>query len=55
MPGLAGHERPTEPAMPATHRQLTTGDAGRFREVAVRLFGPELPETESIELGMLVP
>jgi glutamate racemase len=53
--GLAGHERPTEPAIPATHRQLTTGDAGRFREVAVRLFGPELPETESIELGMLVP
>jgi hypothetical protein len=53
--GLAGHERPTEPAMPATHRQLTTGDAARFREVAVRLFGPELPETESIELGMLVP
>jgi glutamate racemase len=53
--GLAGHERPTEPAIPATHRQLTTGDAGRFREVAVRLFGPDLPETESIELGMLVP
>ncbi len=53
--GLAGHERPTDPAIPATHRQLTTGDAGRFREIAVRLFGPELPETESIELGMLVP
>lgn len=53
--GLTGHERPTEPAIPATHRQLTTGDPARFREVAVRLFGPELPETESIELGMLVP
>ncbi len=53
--GLAGHERPTEPVVSATHRQLTTGDAARFHDVAVRLFGPELPETESIELGMLVP
>lgn len=53
--GLAGHERPTEPARPATHQQLTTGDAARFHEVAVRLFGPDLPETGSIELGMLVP
>jgi glutamate racemase len=53
--GLAGHERPDEPAAPAIHRQMTTGDAARFREVAVRLFGPDLPETESIDLGMLVP
>jgi glutamate racemase len=53
--GLAGHERPDEPAVPPTHRQLTTGDAARFREVAVRLFGPDLPETGTIDLGILVP
>ena len=52
--GLAGHERPDDIPLPATHRQLTTGDADRFRTVAVRLFGPDLPEIESIELGALV-
>ncbi len=51
--GLAGHERPDEEPVPATHRQLTTGDAARFREVAVRLFGPDLPGIESVELGGL--
>src|SRR6187401_762780 len=45
--GLAGHERPDDELSPATHRQLTTGDAARFREVAVRLFGPDLPGIES--------
>lgn len=52
--GLAGHERSTEQPIPATHRQLTTGDPDRFREIAVRLFGPDLPEVESIELGVTV-
>jgi glutamate racemase len=51
--GLAGPERPDEEPAPATHRQLTTGDAARFREVAVRLFGPDLPGIESVELGGL--
>jgi len=49
--GLAGHERPDEVPIAAVHRQLTTGDPERFREVAVRLFGPGLPEIESLELG----
>lgn len=49
--GLAGHERPDEVPAAAVHRQLTTGDPERFREVAVRLFGPGLPEIESLELG----
>lgn len=52
--GLTGHERSTEQPIPATHRQLTTGDPDRFREIAVRLFGPDLPEVESIELGVTV-
>ncbi len=51
--GLAGHDRPDEEPSPATHRQLTTGDAARFREVAVRLFGPDLAGIESVELGGL--
>jgi hypothetical protein len=37
------------------HRLLTTGDPSRFREVAVRLFGADLPRIESVELGVLVP
>jgi glutamate racemase len=49
--GLTGHERPTGEATPASHRQLTTGDADRFRELAVRLFGPASPQVDSIELG----
>ena len=52
--GLAGHERPDELPQAATHRLLTTGDAARFRDIAVRLFGPDLPGVESIELGTLV-
>lgn len=51
--GLGGHRRPDELPVPVTHRQLTTGDAARFREVAVRLF-PDLPEVESIEFGARV-
>jgi glutamate racemase len=38
---------------PATHRQLTTGDAKRFGELAGRLFGRDFPDVESVELGVL--
>jgi glutamate racemase len=49
--GLAGHERPDEPIAPAVHRQLTTGDPGRFGELAGRLFGDAFPTIEPIDLG----
>jgi glutamate racemase len=52
--GLGGHERPDELPQAVAHRLLTTGDAARFRDIAVRLFGPDLPVVESIELGALV-
>ena len=38
---------------PATHRQLTTGDAARFGRLAERLFGTDFPDVESVELGVL--
>jgi glutamate racemase len=38
---------------PTVHRQLTTGDAGRFGELAGRLFGTDFPDVESVELGVL--
>jgi len=38
---------------PASHRQLTTGDAARFGELAGRLFGTDFPEVEAVELGVL--
>jgi glutamate racemase len=52
--GLAGHQRPDEPA-PATptHHQLTTGDAERFAELAGRLFGSTFPDVAAVELGVL--
>lgn len=50
--GLAGHERNEETAAAATHRQYTTGDAGRFHELAVRLFGSDFPEVSALELGV---
>ena len=37
----------------ARHRQLTTGDAERFAELAGRLFGTDFPDVESVELGVL--
>ncbi len=40
-------------AGPATHRQLTTGDAARFGGLAGRLFGTDFPDVESVELGVL--
>ena len=38
---------------PAAHVQLTTGDPGRFAELAGRLFGPEFVSVESVEVGAL--
>jgi glutamate racemase len=38
---------------PVSHRQLTTGDAQRFGELAGRLFGTDFPDVESVELGVL--
>ncbi len=51
--GLAGHERYDEVSVPAVHRQFTTGDAARFQELAVRLFGSDFPEVQTIELAAL--
>jgi glutamate racemase len=49
--GHAGHEAPPPSAGPATHQQLTTGDVGRFRAIAERMFGEEFPDVTGIELG----
>jgi glutamate racemase len=48
--GLAGHEPPDEALLPATHRQLTSGDVAAFRTVAERMFGEEFPDVETIDL-----
>ena len=37
---------------PATHLQLTTGDAERFHNLASRLFGADFPEVEAVDLGV---
>jgi len=37
---------------PATHLQLTTGDAERFHDLASRLFGADFPEAEAVDLGV---
>ncbi len=52
--GLRGHERPDEVPGPVVRHLATTGDASRFRDLAVRLFGPDLPAVETVELGALV-
>ena len=41
MLGINGLEAPA--ATEVAHRQLTTGDPGRFREIAARMFGDEFP------------
>jgi glutamate racemase len=35
----------------ASHLQLTTGDAERFRTIAARMFGDAFPEVATVELG----
>mgnify|MGYP003349706006 CR=1 FL=1 len=54
-PGKAGHSRPEDPYAQPVHRQLTTGDAAPFRETAIRLFGEEQLDVESIELRSQPP
>jgi glutamate racemase len=46
---INGLEAPTGQA---AHRQLTTGDADRFREIAARMFGDEFPDVTSIDLAV---
>ena len=50
--GVNGLERPFEPAGPAVHLQLTTGDPQRFHELATRLFGSDFPDVEQVDLGV---
>ena len=49
--GRAGHEPPPPAAHPVGHLQLTTGDVGRFRSIAERMFGESFPDVTGIELG----
>jgi glutamate racemase len=54
-PGAAGHSRPTERyGTPATHVQLTTGDVGRFRSIAARMFGDAFGDIEPVDLRPVV-
>ncbi len=50
MLGINGLEAPA--ASEVAHRQLTTGDPGRFREIAARMFGDEFPDVSSIDLAV---
>jgi len=51
-PGAGGHERPAERLSDgAVHLQLTTGDVGRFRAIASRMFGDAFPDVESVDLA----
>ena len=49
--GLAGHAAPPAAEVAPSHVQLTTGDVQRFRAIALRMFGSELPDVAGIELG----
>ncbi len=51
MLGINGLEAPA--ATEVAHRQLTTGDPGRFREIAARMFGDEFPDVSSIDLAVV--
>jgi glutamate racemase len=54
-PGVLGHAAPADGhAAAASHVQLTTGDVGRFREIAARMFGESFPDVEPVELGAAV-
>ena len=48
-----GLDAAIDDASTASHRQLTTGDPGRFGALAGRLFGTDFPDVGSVELGML--
>ena len=48
---INGLEAPDDGA-PATHLQLTTGDAERFGDLAGRLFGADFPDVTAIDLAV---
>jgi glutamate racemase len=52
--GSAGHDRPDERVMPATHIQLTTGDRDRFRDLAEQLFGTAFTDVERVDVGAAI-
>jgi len=47
--GINGLEAPATAT--GTHQQLTTGDVGRFREIATRMFGESFPDVSGVDLG----
>jgi glutamate racemase len=51
--GVNGLERSPDAQAPAVHVQLTTGDPGRFHELASRLFGSAFPDVEQVDLGVV--
>jgi glutamate racemase len=52
--GMAGHEPPGEVASAPRHLQLTTGDVGRFRGIAGRMFGDDFTGVEAVTLEAVV-
>ena len=53
-PGVPGHDRPAESVVGPVHVQLTTGDVGRFRSIADRLFGDAFSDIQPVDLGASV-
>jgi glutamate racemase len=49
--GRAGHDAPPTAEVAPVHQQLTTGDVGRFRSIAERMFGDEFPDVVGVELA----
>jgi hypothetical protein len=53
-PGVPGHDRPAESVVGPVHVQITTGDVGRFRSIADRLFGDAFSDIQPVDLGASV-
>lgn len=51
--GRAGHDAPTERAVPPVCRLLTTGDLAAFQALVSRLFGADFPSAESVAVGLV--
>jgi glutamate racemase len=49
--GGAGHDAPTERAVPPTRRLLTTGNLASFQALVDRLFGADFPSAETAAVG----
>jgi glutamate racemase len=49
--GRNGHDAPPRAEVAPVHQQLTTGDVGRFRSIAERMFGEAFPDVVGLELG----